>query len=255
MSIAPRKRAIGQLAANERNPRRVTAKRARMLRESLETFGDLGCVVFNVKTQRLVGGHQRVEAFKALRADDVTIERTCEAGQSKAGTTAEGYITLGGERFPYREVCWSPETERAANLAANKAAGSWDPTLLADALAGVNLSELSLNLTMFDEAEVRSYLAQPTQQPVDARHDGPDAAAKGQPTDAPHADAPERHTATSEHDHPTPAMRQITLTFRAAEYERFVETTEALKAAYHRDNLSDTVLEALKRAAVSAAFK
>ena len=52
---------IKDLAPNPRNPRKLSPEKLKMLKESLLEFGDLGCIIFNRKSQSLVGGHQRLK--------------------------------------------------------------------------------------------------------------------------------------------------------------------------------------------------
>ena len=101
---------------------------------SLATFGDLSGIVKNITTGQLIGGHKQVEAFKI--AADVQIEKS-KAKPNTQGTTAFGYVVADGNRFAYREVQWTPEKERQANLAANQWGAEWDQTALAAILNGL----------------------------------------------------------------------------------------------------------------------
>jgi hypothetical protein len=109
---------------NPKNPRKITPDALDRLKKSLEQFGDLGGIVLNRRTGRLVGGHQRIAAFK-LAEVPVQIEETLKH-PDKQGTVAWGWITTAAGRFTYREVDWDEATEAIANLAANKIAGEWD---------------------------------------------------------------------------------------------------------------------------------
>jgi len=124
---------IGMLRANERNPRKISAEQKRMLKEALAEFGDLGGFVFNRRTQRLVGGHQRQSVIPA--DSKIKILRQYPK-PSRTGTMAEGFVTAHGERFSYREVDWTEKRERMAMVAANKIQGEFDdsklPILLSD---------------------------------------------------------------------------------------------------------------------------
>lgn len=143
------------LTPNERNPRKISEAKLSMLKAALIEFGDLGCIVFNRKTKRLVGGHQRVKTFDS--GAQVVIEKKYSK-PTKVGTVAEGYVVLNGERFKYREVLWDETREKAANIAANKAAGEFDPIGLSDMLAEIEDLSFDLDLTMFDADERAQYL-------------------------------------------------------------------------------------------------
>ncbi len=117
---------IKELKANTRNPRKISPEQKERLKKSMDKFGDLGCLVYNERTGRLVGGHQRTMVLPP----DATLKITRLKEPSPVGTVAEGYIEHGGEKFKYRAVDWSEEVEAEAMLAANSAGGEWDKDLL-----------------------------------------------------------------------------------------------------------------------------
>ncbi len=106
---------ISDLKPFEKNPRKITRDKFELLKKSLAEFGDLSGVVFNRKTGHLVGGHQRVQAFKELGGEIVGNE-----------------IVVDGVSFSYREVDWDEEKEMRANILANKVEGQWDYDMLAN---------------------------------------------------------------------------------------------------------------------------
>lgn len=124
----------------EYNPRKITDDELLRLKRQLKEFGDLGGVVFNIRTGRLVSGHQRITALdgawpiqKEDRIDD-------------SGTVAAGFIDTPFGRFGYREVDWDEAREKLANLAANNNAGHFDDRKLGDVLLSLKdmpLAELS----------------------------------------------------------------------------------------------------------------
>jgi hypothetical protein len=146
------KQTLAGLKPNPKNPRKITDAKARMLRDSLARFGDISGLVFNRTSGQLVGGHQRVEAFKGLGASDVTLTKQYDV-PSHAGTVAEGHVDISGERYAYREVEWDEATEKAANLAANKGAGEWDLAQVAEWVDELAEVSFDLDLTMFDADE------------------------------------------------------------------------------------------------------
>ena len=138
-----------------KNPRKISDKELAELKRSMETFGDLGGVVFNLTTGHVVGGHQRLKNLDP----SWKIER--RAATDKTGTVALGYITTPYGRFNYREVRWPEIKETAANLAANKIQGEWDNEKLAPILedliprpefelTGFKLEEANLIIEAFD---------------------------------------------------------------------------------------------------------
>lgn len=124
---------LGDMVADPKNPRRISKQDFQALVDSLKQFGDLSGIVFNRTTGQLVGGHQRIEAFKKAGVrHNATIEH--DFGEpNRQGTIAIGNIELDGELFKYREVMWPLERQRAANIAANRIQGEFDLDLLAEA--------------------------------------------------------------------------------------------------------------------------
>lgn len=91
------------------NPRDIEGKALDGLGVSLETFGDLAGIVFNLTTGELVAGHQRM---KKLRAEGLT-------EWFRGGDSAWLFHPKTGERFEIRLVEWDKTKQRLANLTAN----------------------------------------------------------------------------------------------------------------------------------------
>lgn len=143
---------ISDLAGNPENPRTITDAKKVMLAKAIAKFGDLSGIVYNRKTKRLVGGHQRVSAF--VDSDKITLTKEYFKA-TKQGTIAEGFVETKSGRFSYREVIWDETTEKAANIAANAGAGEWDTEKLQawiDDLSSFDLN-FDLDLTMFDSKD------------------------------------------------------------------------------------------------------
>ncbi len=100
---------IADLRPDPENARAVTPGAQAGLRTSMEQFGDLSGIVFNLRSQELVCGHQRVDQLRASGA--VEWVREGEAAWLQHPKT--------GERFPIRLVDWDPTQQRMANLVAN----------------------------------------------------------------------------------------------------------------------------------------
>lgn len=115
---------LAMLLPADYNPRRISDRAMKGLRASLERFGELGGIVYNKRTGRLVGGHQRVKALAAMGVKDAEV----------------------------RVVDLPIAEEKAANLALNHPGigGEWDEALLA-----VVLDEVKRDLpTAFDELQL-----------------------------------------------------------------------------------------------------
>jgi DNA modification methylase len=142
----------GDLRGSGYNPRQISPEKLAMLNKAMAEFGDLGGIVNNVKTGRLVGGHQRVKNL------DPTWPIVKEAATDATGTVAIGYIETPHGRFSYREVDWPEKKEKAANIAANKMGGDWDDDLIAQLLAELYQGGLDMDLVGFDQAELNAIL-------------------------------------------------------------------------------------------------
>ena len=56
---------LDQLAPSPYNPRKISRAALQGLQESLKEFGVVQPIVWNKRTKRVVGGHQRIQALKA----------------------------------------------------------------------------------------------------------------------------------------------------------------------------------------------
>lgn len=145
---------LSDLKPNPKNPRKITDKKLKALKKALEEFGDLGGIVFNRRSGRLVSGHQRIQVLPK----DANIIYEQFSDHMKNGTVALGHIMLDDEPFSYREVDWSDEKEMAANIAANKGAGEWENDSLREMLLQLDSANFDLSLTMFDNHEIETTL-------------------------------------------------------------------------------------------------
>lgn len=124
----------GDLAPDSENPNVMSSETAEGLAYSMQEFGDLANITFNVGVGELVGGHHRVEQL------------TEKYGplQIQALNENMGLIeTPGGDSYPVRFVRWDREKHRAALVAANS------PTLQGD------FDETKLELLLDDIQEHR----------------------------------------------------------------------------------------------------
>ena len=154
---------INALKPNIKNPRSISKHDYAALIQSLKRFGDLSGIVFNTRTNELVGGHQRIQAFKQLGGQPVITERYDQP--NSVGTIAIGYVLLGDEKFAYREVDWDAGIEYSANIAANRISGEWD----LDKLAAMNF-----DISQFDNGAELLELTGQTEQELERLNAGPD---------------------------------------------------------------------------------
>jgi hypothetical protein len=154
---------LSDLVPNAKNPRKPWSNaQLDAFKKSLVRFGDLGGIVRNLTTNQLIGGHRRIEAFRAgHKVEIVTTPQTIDA----QGTVAHGYVIVDGARFGYREVRWSADDEMAANLAANRWAAEWDWQLVSDALKSISTDELR-SLTGFADHELANLMAADWNKPA-----------------------------------------------------------------------------------------
>lgn len=152
-------RKVSDLKPNPHNPRGITDEQLSMLEKSIKQFGDLGGIVFNRRTQQLVGGHQRIKTFQKGEWDVVIDHEYDEA--TIVGTVALGYVLnlQTGERFSYREVEWDLDKEKAANIAANKHGGFFDLPKLREWVMDLDHKNVDLELTGFTHDELDKLMA------------------------------------------------------------------------------------------------
>jgi hypothetical protein len=117
---------IGTGFGNPRKP--ADKKNADDLRQSLETFGDFGCLVVD-ENKDIICGNERLKEFIKVRDDN---PKLCK------------------QLFGY-----SKAEKRVINIKGNLHAGTWDTDLLADWTADLNIS-IGINETVSNEINKRS---------------------------------------------------------------------------------------------------
>lgn len=145
---------VRDLAPAENNPRTISPEMRRLLDESMAEFGDLSGIVFNRRSGRLIGGHQRTSVMPP-EAEVVVSERFM-LGEEANGTVGRGSITYRGQIWAYREVDWPPEKEKRANLAANRISGEFADDQLAELLREITALGGSLDLTGFSLDQIQA---------------------------------------------------------------------------------------------------
>ena len=136
---------LAHLIPDAKNPRKDLKKgdpEFEKINKSVEKFGQLDPIIFNTRTRKVIGGHQRLKVLDSK------------------GYTELYTVTLGAYTWAFAEADLKELTDKeesAANIALNKAQGDWEIDQLT-----INLQELKadglLELTGFDEAEFNSLL-------------------------------------------------------------------------------------------------
>lgn len=121
-------RTVADLKPWKGNPRGITPEGLRGLKVSMRRFSDISGLVFNVRTGRLVAGHQRVKNLnKTSRIKtDGPLKKP-----DKFGTVGYGTVEQAGESWRVRFVDVNEDTELAMNVTANnpEISGHFLPTL------------------------------------------------------------------------------------------------------------------------------
>lgn len=121
-------RMLSELIPADYNPRKISEKDFRQLKNSLSRFAAVEPAVVNMSAERrnvLVGGHQRVKAAQAL----------------------------GWETFPCVEVMLAEPEERELNVRLNRNTGEWDFEALMKNFAASDLVEFGFDLAELQEPE------------------------------------------------------------------------------------------------------
>ena len=134
------------------NPRKIGPEADENLEKSMEYFGDISGIVFNIRTGNLVGGHQRIKHL------DASWPITKVPHKDSVGTVAIGHIDTPFGRWQYREVDWDERKEKEANLAANKHGGQWEYPKLKEILLELDDGAGDLSITGFTEDELRDLI-------------------------------------------------------------------------------------------------
>ena len=132
MQIAKMK--IEDLIPSDYNPRKDLQPgdpEYEKLERSIREFGYVEPIVWNRRTGRVVGGHQRLKILKAQGFKEITVS-VVDLNETK---------------------------EKALNLALNKIEGGWDIPKLKDLLQELSETDLDMELTGFGQEEIDNLLA------------------------------------------------------------------------------------------------
>lgn len=171
-SNSPKSRLSGDKFTN--NPRYITKKKFKMLQESLEELGDLSGVVHDLNSNQYISGNQRSEVFQG---HNYTLVETFDP-PTKTGTVGLGYIVYKNEMYQYRQVRWTTEQTRKANLLANGKFGEWDTESLANYWSDMNLSEYAVDVSWVDAYEKMEKEREKPKGKVEIVHECPECGHK-----------------------------------------------------------------------------
>ena len=118
---------IDTLISPEWNPRQIEEEELSKLENSLKEFGYIEPIIVNDVNNHVVGGNQRLKALKAL-----------------------GYTEVDVVYVHIEDI----NKEKACNVALNKISGEWDTEKLQIVLEDIELSDINIDLTGFDEIEL-----------------------------------------------------------------------------------------------------
>ena len=124
------KKAISDLKPSPYNPRKELkpgSPRYERLKKSVVEFDYIDPIIWNRRTDRIVGGHQRLSVL----------------------------INLGYREVDVSVVDIDENKEKALNLALNKTGGSWDLTKLEDVMKDLEVVDFDIESTGFSESEMR----------------------------------------------------------------------------------------------------
>ncbi len=127
------------------NPRKIDPDEMERLKNGLKFFGCVQSIVVNTRSQRIVGGHQRVAAAQAL----------------------------GWKELPVTYVDLDEPSEKQLNVSLNRLGGSWDDEKLAELLRGLQAAGADMALTGFTQDEINEYLGQIDPKTVEEAEPGP----------------------------------------------------------------------------------
>lgn len=129
------KKKIDDLLPAVYNPRKDLTpedKEYQKIKRSIEEFGYVEPIIYNVATNTIVGGHQRLKVLKELGYTEIEVV----------------------------EIEETEEREKALNIALNKIEGEWDMAALKDLLQDLDTGNLDMALTGFDDWEIEQLMTQ-----------------------------------------------------------------------------------------------
>jgi len=132
---------LAHLIPDAKNPRKDLKKgdpEYEKIQNSIGKFGQLDPIIYNTRTRKIIGGHQRLKVL-----DD--------KGYTELYTVTLGAYTWAFAEADLKEL--SEKEENAANIALNKAQGDWDMNQLVLNLQELKAEGMDISITGFADAE------------------------------------------------------------------------------------------------------
>jgi ParB-like chromosome segregation protein Spo0J len=133
---------LSSLLPNPKNPRKDLKpgdSEYAKIKISIEQFQFLDPIIFNTRTLKVIGGHQRLKILQ-------------EAGITDLFTVSIGAYSWAFSQNDLKEL--SPAMETAANIALNKVQGDWNSDQLVLNFEELKVDNFDLSLTGWDETEI-----------------------------------------------------------------------------------------------------
>lgn len=145
---------LSGLRATKDNPRILMQENSEKLDRALDEFGPVDGIVMNTNPaiNELVSGNQRTTKFRAAADAKIVITQRHDE-PTATGTVASGYVEVGDERWPYREVFWDQAKHDKGVILANQHAGENDNDLLAERFERVLAVDSEALETLFITAD------------------------------------------------------------------------------------------------------
>lgn len=121
---------VNDLISPDWNPRSISDADLKRLETSLKEFGYIEPIIVNDVNMHVVGGNQRLTALKRLGYNEVDVI----------------YVHI-------EDIT----KEKACNVALNKISGQWDNEKLKVVLEEIHLSPIDIDLTGFEELELKQF--------------------------------------------------------------------------------------------------
>ena len=137
---------ITDITEAEYNPRLMQDNEMKKLENSISEFGLVDPIIINLKNNKIIGGHQRYNAILSKSYEDDNFNP--ELNLIRLGDI--GWVFMDTELEIKDE-----NHEKALNLALNKISGEWDYDKLQEVLKELELSPLNVELTGFDNEEIK----------------------------------------------------------------------------------------------------
>lgn len=144
---------ISELLPASYNPRKISSDALGRLTKSLHELGNLQPITWNAKTNRIVGGHQRLKC----------------------------YVAMGVEVVDVWAVWLDENKEKAANIALNKLSGEFDLPALKDLIEDLDTGEIDLEITGLGADDLAELMEQTAPEDDEKKTEGEKCDSCGRP--------------------------------------------------------------------------